>query len=62
MITLLQVFESSFQERRVGMASGGGCGGGGGPAFAVGLSTTGLLEPTRVEENQGDPGKVRRER
>ena len=37
------------------MASGGG---GAVPAFALGLSTTGLLEPTRVsEEHQVDPGK-----
>ena len=36
------------------MASGGGAV----PAFALGLSTTGLLEPTRVsEEHQVDPGK-----
>ena len=38
-------------------ASGGGCGGV--PAFALGLSTTGLLEPTRVgavDEHQENPG------
>ena len=56
---LLQVFDSSFQSRRVGggiTSGGGGCGVV--PAFALGLSTTGLLEPTRVvDEHQVDPGK-----
>ena len=54
----MQVFDSSFQSKRVGggvMASGGGSV----PAFALGLSTTGLLEPTRVsDEHQVDAGKA----
>ena len=55
---LLQVFDSSFQSRRGGgMASGGG-GSGIVPAFALGLSTTGLLEPTRVSGGGGEEHQV----
>ena len=56
---LLQVFDSSFQSKRVGVGAGMASGGGSVPAFALGLSTTGLLEPTRVsEEHQVDAGKA----
>ena len=56
---LLQVFDSSFQSKRVGVGAGMASGGGSVPAFALGLSTTGLLEPTRVsDEHQVDAGKA----
>ena len=56
---LLQVFDSSFQSKRVGGGAGMASGGGSVPAFALGLSTTGLLGPTRVsDEHQVDAGKA----